>query len=88
MNTPYDSPPDPGITPTHVIGASAEIRQTNFLVHKEEQIISDNHQTMEDTLKSIIINAVDEVYISELRNKYTGYFSITAHNLLDHLLNC
>ena len=24
-NTPYDSPPDPGITPTHAIGASAEI---------------------------------------------------------------
>ena len=25
-NTPYKSPPDPGITPTHAIGASAEIR--------------------------------------------------------------
>ena len=33
-NTPYESPPDPGITPTHAIGASAEIRHTNFLVHK------------------------------------------------------
>ena len=34
-NTPYYSPPDPGITPTHVIGASAEIRQTKLLIHKE-----------------------------------------------------
>ena len=42
-NTPYYSPPDPGITPTHVIGASAEIRQTNFLIHKEEQRIFENH---------------------------------------------
>ena len=33
--TPYKSPPDPGITPTYAIGASAEIRQTNFLIHKE-----------------------------------------------------
>ena len=86
-NTPYDSPPNPGITPTHAIGASAEICQTNFLVHKEEQSIFDNHQTMEDTLKSIIIDAVHKVYIGELRNKYTGYLGITARNLLDHLLN-
>ena len=42
---------------------------------------------MEYSLKSIIINAVDEVYIGELRNKYTGYLGITARNLLDHLLN-
>ena len=34
-NTLYKNPPDTGITPTHAIGASAEIRQTNFLVHKE-----------------------------------------------------
>ena len=88
VNTPYDSPPDPGITPTHGIRALAEVRQTNFLIHKEEQRISDNHKTMEDALKSIIIDAVNEAYIRELRNKYTGYLGITAHNLLDHLLNC
>ena len=86
-NTPYDSPPNPGITPTHAIGALAEIRQKNFLVHKEERRILYNRQTMEDALKSIIINAVDEVYIGELRNKYTGYLGITARDLLDHLLD-
>ena len=86
-NTPYQSPPDPGIIPTHAIGASAEIRQTNFLVHKEERRIYEKHQTMEDALKSIIIDAVDEVYISKLRNKYTSYLGITAHDLLDHMLD-
>ena len=45
-NTPYESPSDTGITPTHAIGASAEIHQTNFLVHKEEQRIFNIHQTM------------------------------------------
>ena len=43
---------------------------------------------MKDALKSIIIDAVDEVYNGELRNKFTGYFRITALYLLDHLLNC
>ena len=31
-NTTYNSPPGPRITPTHVIGASAEIRQTKFQI--------------------------------------------------------
>ena len=65
-NTPYESSTDPGITPTHATGASAAIRQTDFLDHKEERRIYDNHHTMEDALKSIIIDAVDEVYIGEL----------------------
>ena len=87
-NTPYKSSPDPGITPTHVIEATAEIQQTDFLVHKEGRRIYDDHQTMKDALKSIIIDVVDKVYIGELRNKYTGYLGITARDLLDHLLDC
>ena len=86
-NTTYDSPPDTSITTTHAIGASAEICQTNFLIHKEERIIFDNHQTMEDALKSIIIDAVDGVYVGKLRTRYTGYLGITARDLLDHLLD-
>ena len=79
--TPYESHPDPSITPLHAIGESAETRQTSFLIHKEERRIFENHQTMEDALKSLIIDSVDDVYISKLRNKYTGYLGITAHNL-------
>ena len=66
---------------------SAAIRQTEYLVHKEERRIYDNHQTMEDALKFIIIDAVDEVYIGKLWNKYTGYLVITSRDLLDHLLD-
>ena len=42
---------------------------------------------MEDALTSIIIDAVDDVYIGKLRNKYIGYLSITACDLLNHLLD-
>ena len=42
---------------------------------------------MENALKSIIIDAVDEVYIGKLRNKYTAYLGITARDLLDHLID-
>ena len=87
VSTPYKSPPDPVITPTHATGALAAIQQTYFLEHKEERRIYENHHTMEDTLKSIIIDAVDEVIIGKLRNKYTGYLGITARYLLDHLFD-
>ena len=43
---------------------------------------------MEDALKSIIIDAVYEVYLGKLRNKYTSYLGIIARGLLHHLLDC
>ena len=42
---------------------------------------------MEDALKYLIIELVDDVYIVELCKKYTGYLCITYRNLLDHLHN-
>ena len=42
---------------------------------------------MENALKYLIIDSVDDVYISKLRNKYTGYLGITTYDLLDHLIN-
>ena len=42
---------------------------------------------MEEALKYIIIDAFNEVYIGELRNKYTGYLGITARDLLHHLID-
>ena len=85
--TTYESPPVPGITTTHAKGAMVAIPQTDFLLNKEERRIYENHQTMEDALKGIIIDVVIKVYICELRNKYTGYFGIIARDLLDHLLD-
>ena len=42
---------------------------------------------MEDALKSLEIDLVDDVVIGKLRNKYTGYLGITARDLLYHLLD-
>ena len=86
-NTTYKIPTHPGITLTNATGALAAIRKTDFLGHKEERGIYDNHHMMEDALKSIIIDAADKVYIGKLRNQYTGYLGISARDLLDHLLD-
>eukprot|EP00957_Ditylum_brightwellii_P111030 8467445-Ditylum_brightwellii.AAC.1 len=42
---------------------------------------------MQELLKAQLQEAVDDVYIRQLKNKYTGYLCVTIHDLLDHLLD-
>ena len=42
---------------------------------------------MDDALKAQLINSVDDAYLCEVRNKYTGYLGITTRDLIDHLLD-
>ena len=40
---------------------------------------------MESALKTQLVQAVDEIYIKSLKNKYTGYANHTTKEILDHL---
>ena len=42
---------------------------------------------MDDALKTQLLDAVEDPYVSELRNWYTGYMGVTTRNLLDHLMD-
>jgi hypothetical protein len=42
---------------------------------------------MDGALKTQVINTIQDTYLSEMRNKYTGYLGVTTHDLLDHLLD-
>jgi hypothetical protein len=86
-NTAYNNPIDPGPTPNHPVGASQAARETQRLNHTEERRIFDNHQNMDDALKALIVDTVDETYLNELRNKYTGYLGVSTRDLVDHLLD-
>ena len=41
---------------------------------------------MDDALKTQLLDAVEDLYVSELRNWYTGYMGVTTRNLLYHLM--
>jgi hypothetical protein len=43
---------------------------------------------MDDTLKGQVIDTIHDIYICEMRNKYTGYLGITTSDILDRLLDC
>jgi uncharacterized protein (DUF433 family) len=85
--TAYIAPDDPGAVPIHAIGATATTRESNVLIHTEHRRIFDNHHNMDAALKAQVIDTIQDTYICELRNKYTGYLGVTTRDLLDHLLD-
>ena len=42
---------------------------------------------MDDALKTQLLDAVENPYVSELHNRYTGYMGVTTRDLLDHLMD-
>eukprot|EP00957_Ditylum_brightwellii_P079627 6055028-Ditylum_brightwellii.AAC.1 len=61
--------------------------------HKPEKIYLkakgeyDDHNIMQEILKAQKQEAVDDVYIRQLKIKYTGYLGVSICDLLDHLLD-
>ena len=42
---------------------------------------------MDDALKTEFLDAIEEPYVSGLRNRYTGYMGVTTRDLLDHIMD-
>ena len=42
---------------------------------------------MYGALKTQFLDAVEDPYVSELRNRYTGYMGVTTRDLLDHIMD-
>lgn len=85
--TPYNNPIDPGPVPISIAGASAAVRESDRLEHKEHRRIFDNNLNMDAALKAQVIDTLHDTYLCELRSKYTGYLGVTTRDLLDHLLD-
>ena len=42
---------------------------------------------MDDALKAQLLDSVEDLNVSELRHRYTGYMGVTTQDLLDHLMD-
>jgi hypothetical protein len=82
--TPYILPNDPGPAPTN---GNAAAREAARIQHKELRRVFDNNTSMDDAIKAQIIDSVNDTYLNELRNKYTGYMGVSSRDLIDHLLD-
>ena len=76
--TPYHHPVDPG--PLPMLAGTAAQRGDQLREFEETQCIYNNHTNMDDALKGLIIDCIDDPYICELRNKYTRYLGVTSHD--------
>jgi hypothetical protein len=83
---PYHGPPDPGPIPTHAIATNAATREADRINHQAAHKLFEHHNNMNDALKTHIIDAVADTYISELRNRYTGYIEVAPRDLINYLL--
>ena len=83
---PYDTPVDPGPIPIFEPGSSGLARQQVTNEFDEAKRIFENHYNMDLALKALIIEAVDTVYLEEKRDRYTGFLTVTARDLMTHLL--
>ena len=85
--TAYVTPNEPPLTPDVLSTATSASRQKLRDQHAEEHRIFTTHVNMDDAIKTQLLDAVEEPYVSELRNRYTGYMGVTTRDLLDHLMD-
>lgn len=87
-STPYVAPENPDNAPNYPAGKIIQWTRDQYLeefnTDKEEFV---NHTNMHAALKSLIIESVDAIYVSAVRNKYTAYLSVSVRQIIDHLLN-
>ena len=85
---PFLRPADPGALPQYNINIryTAAERETVAIEHKELRRIYDTCVNVDIALKKQLIEAVDELYLEEKRNRYTGYLAVSTKDLITHLL--
>ena len=84
-NTPFIPPVNPGAQPTIPANSTAaQIASIRFDFEADTRIFQ-KYNNVDLALKSLLINALDEVYIQSLRNKYTGYASSTTKAIISYL---
>ena len=61
-------------------------QQANETYGKAHQIF-ENSATMYKALKHYLIETIEDSYIEELHNKYTGFMGVKAINLVHHTMD-
>eukprot|EP00957_Ditylum_brightwellii_P204314 15338640-Ditylum_brightwellii.AAC.1 len=67
--------------------ASSQARYDKDNWHRKDLDTFENHIAMDDVLKKQIQEAVDDVYICQLRHKYSTFLGVMAGDVPDHLMD-
>ena len=81
----FDPPTNPGQNSTIPTGSTG-LQIVDIIRRKKDQFDKfQTYQQTDQTLKTILIASIDEVYIRLLRGKYIGYANVTTLQMLTHL---
>lgn len=85
---PFDVPVPPGPFPNFNPNIRYTQAQRDDIVrqHKEATRISNNCTNTDLALKAQLCEAVQDVYLEEKRNRYTGYLNVSTKELMELLL--
>lgn len=86
-STPYIAPNDPGPTPNYTGVSAVAARLVIKDVFTADQKNYQMHTTVENTLKKYLIRAIDEVYMEEKKDRYTGFMKHTTAQLMTFLFD-
>ena len=82
---PFEPPVNPGAAPNiPPASTAAQIASIRYDFDSLQRIFT-KYNNVELALKAQVIEAVEEIYIQSLRNKYVGYANVTTKKLLNHL---
>ena len=77
-------PHNPGLLPQNVIGTSAQMAEI-VRRHKEELRVYRQVIATDLALKSQVLDAFDDIYFRGLRDRHTGFTSVTYMQMITHL---
>eukprot|EP00957_Ditylum_brightwellii_P133070 10146889-Ditylum_brightwellii.AAC.1 len=82
----YNAPSSPTRT-TLPRNTTSQVRYDEDHRYKKELDTYENHIAMDDMMKKQIQDAVEDVFMRQLRHKYSAYLGITSRDILNHLMD-
>eukprot|EP00957_Ditylum_brightwellii_P008452 641027-Ditylum_brightwellii.AAC.1 len=82
----YNAPSAPKRT-TLPGNATSQVQYDEDHQYKREKDTYENHIAMDDGMKKQIQDAVEDVFMRQLRHIYSAYLGVTSRDVLDHLMD-
>ena len=82
---PFHQPINPGPLPVFNPRATSREVAAAKAEHEESLRVFREFNNTDKALKSLIINAVEDMYIKALKHRITGYAQVSTRQILDHL---
>jgi hypothetical protein len=86
-NTPFVLPTNPGYAPDLPMFPTADQIAHLQATHKEQLRLWNEYLTVDRALKQQLTGAIEPKFIASLRNRLTGYSTLTTRNIMEHLLH-